>query len=88
MAPRRLCRPPHREPSSLYPDESEIARYVLGSRAQLWSRLAPILEREGLPKIDPLAGGRFLPAVCAFFERRHGLRGTCVPANADGEETW
>jgi hypothetical protein len=35
--------------------------------------MAPQLERQGLPKIDPLMKGRFWPAVEAFFRNRHGL---------------
>jgi hypothetical protein len=47
----------------LYPDEAEIARRVLGERAQEWPGKVTVLERDGLPKIDPLMGGRFWPAV-------------------------
>jgi hypothetical protein len=56
----------------LYPCESEIARRLSQSEKQ-WRRIAPQLERQGLPKIDPLMGGRFWPAVVAFFRDRHGL---------------
>ncbi|MBY0300079.1 MAG: hypothetical protein K2X71_29260 [Methylobacterium sp.] len=56
----------------LYPDEAEIARAVLGSnRAKAWTGLAVVLERGGLPRIDPLFGGRYWPAVKAFLDRRH-----------------
>jgi hypothetical protein len=75
-------------PSNLYPDEKEIARCVLGNRARQWSSIAPTLEREGMPRIDPLTGGRFWPGVIAFFNRRHGLWKDRVPASADGEEAW
>jgi hypothetical protein len=77
-----------REPSSLYPDEDELARCVLGKKAKQWASIAATLEREGLPRIDPLMGARFWPAVCAFLDQRHGLRKDQVPAIADGEETW
>jgi hypothetical protein len=76
------------EPSSLYPDEEELAQCVLGKKARQWSNIAQTLEREGLPRIDPLTGGRFWPAVRAFLDRRHGLRKDHVPASADGEESW
>jgi hypothetical protein len=56
-----------------YPDEAEIARRVLGERAQEWPGKAAVLERDGLPKIDPLMGGRFWPAVRQWFLDRHGL---------------
>jgi hypothetical protein len=59
----------------LYPDEAEIARRVLGERAQEWPGKAAVLERDGLPKIDPLMGGRFWPAVRQWFLDRHGLMG-------------
>jgi hypothetical protein len=77
-----------RQPSSLYPDEGELAQCILGKKAKQWSSIVPILEREGLPQIDPLTGGRFWPAVRAFLDRRHGLRKDQVPASADGEEAW
>src|SRR5262245_41830474 len=44
----------------LYPCESEIARRLSQSEKQ-WRRIAPQLERQGLPKIDPLMRGRFWP---------------------------
>jgi hypothetical protein len=57
----------------LYPDEAEIARRVLGGRAREWPGKVAVLERDGLPKIDPLMGGRFWPAVQQFFLDRHGV---------------
>ncbi|MCS3929238.1 hypothetical protein M2175_004269 [Bradyrhizobium elkanii] len=52
----------------LYPTEVQIARAVLGDRAKDWKRIAKVLEdKEGLPKINELMGGRFWPAVVAFF---------------------
>jgi hypothetical protein len=40
-----------------------------------------------LPKIDPLMGGRFWPAVEAFFRSRHGM-GNMILSQPDGEERW
>lgn len=52
----------------LYPTEAQIARAVLGSRAKEWPHIARTLEdKEGLPRINELMGGRFWPAVVAFF---------------------
>lgn len=52
----------------LYPSEAQIARAVLGLRAKDWGRIAKTLEdKEGLPRINELMGGRFWPAVVAFF---------------------
>jgi hypothetical protein len=66
----------------LYPDEAEIARRVLGERAQEWPGKAAVLERDGLPKIDPLMGGRFWPAVRQCFLDRHGLVGQLLGGEA------
>lgn len=76
------------EPSSLYPGEDEIARRVLGKNANKWGSLAPLWEREGLPRIDPLTGGRYWPACRAWFDQRNGLRQGRVPASSDGPEQW
>jgi hypothetical protein len=87
----------------LYPSEAEIARAVLGAdRAKEWPAKAVILERRGLPPINPLYGGRFWPAVVRFFHIDEGLdvAGTpettlprsrsvrIVPLAPDGEETF
>jgi len=73
---------------SLYKDESEIARLVLGEDAKDWGALAAVWEREGLPMVDPMTGKRFWPAVEKFLYRRHGLVGDAVPSRTDGAETW
>lgn len=71
--PKRRPKPPlSAEPCCLYPDEKEIALAVLGpSRARYWTGLAVVLERGGLPKVDPEFGGRYWPAVRAFLDHRH-----------------
>ena len=71
----------------LYPCESEIARRLSQSQKQ-WRRIAPQLERQGLPKIDPVMRGRFWPAVEAFFRNRHGLNTIPNGWKPDGEEHW
>ena len=58
---------------TLYPSEAIVARLVLGDRAKEWPDKAVLLERDGLPRIDPLMGGRFWPAVKTWFLRRHGV---------------
>ena len=78
----------HERPS-LYLSEPEIAYLVLPStKAQEWPNIAAVLEREGLPRIDPIMGGRYWLAVRAWLDRRHGLRKGNVAATADGEESW
>lgn len=94
-------RPASLDALPLYPAESDLARVVVGAeRAGQWDAIAQMLEREGLPVIDTLMGGRFLPAVEAFFRVRHGLdraaspestlpakgRVKVVPFRPDGDE--
>src|SRR5262245_54168280 len=52
----------------LYPTEDQIARAVLGERHKDWPGVAALDERKGLPKIDPVHGGRYWPAVCRFYD--------------------
>jgi hypothetical protein len=88
-------------PMPLYPDEHQIAVAILGSRrAREWKAKAVILERAGLPPIDPLMGGRPWHAVEKFFATRNELdegisagvkspgarRVRCVPFVPDGRE--
>jgi hypothetical protein len=70
----------------LYPCEAEIA-HRLSQSERHWRLIAPLLERQGLPKIDPVMKGRFWPAVKGFFRNRHGL-GYMVPSQTDGKERW
>lgn len=68
----------------LYLSDAEI-RKELGVSEDRWRRAKHVLEGQGLPKVDPLMGGRYWPAVRAFFDRRHGLA-TVDPAAPDGKE--
>ena len=73
----------------LYPSEAEIAVLVLGpTRAREWRVIAEVLEVKGLPKIDPLMGGRFLPAVEAFLYRRHDVDFVAPTRSAAEKENW
>ncbi|MFC6792741.1 hypothetical protein ACFQE0_26175 [Methylobacterium komagatae] len=68
----------------LFPCESEVARRLSQSPVE-WPAKALVLERDGLPRIDPVMGGRFWPAVEAFWHRRYGL--STIEASAlDGVE--
>jgi hypothetical protein len=70
--------------AGLFPCEAEIARR-LSQAPENWAAKAKVLERHGLPEIDPLMGGRYWPAVLAFWNRRYGL--SIVEASQpDGEE--
>jgi hypothetical protein len=86
----------------LYPDEAAIAVAVLGSkRAREWPRIAQHLEdKHGLPPVDAEMGGRFWPAVVAYFRIRHGMhvdglpppransRVRVVPFGPDGKDNF
>lgn len=67
-----------------------IGAALLGAdRVQEWRQIAPLLEARGMPKIDTLMGGRYTPAVKAFFDRLYGLdRGGDVPLTPDGAENF
>ncbi|WP_043702601.1 hypothetical protein [Methylobacterium sp. 4-46] len=70
--------------AGLFPSEAEIARR-LSQTPQEWAAKAIVLERDGLPRVDPLMGGRFWPAVRAYFLARYGLPGAEALA-PDGPE--
>jgi hypothetical protein len=55
----------------LYPSERVLARAVLGAgREDEWPSIAELLDKQGFAPIDPLMGGRYYPAVEAFFCNR------------------
>lgn len=66
------------------PCEAEIARR-LSQEPKDWAALAIILERHGLPRVDPLMSGRFWPAVETFWMRRYGLS-DATAFQPDGED--
>jgi hypothetical protein len=70
--------------AGLFPSEFEIARR-LSQTAQAWRAKAQVLERDGMPKVDPIMGGRYWPAVEAYFNRRYGIA-TSAPSALDGME--
>lgn len=58
----------------LFATDTELGLALLGrARAALWGNIALEFEQEGLPKNDPRLGGRYVPAVKAFFDRQYGL---------------
>lgn len=81
--PMRTGRPKYNgEP--LFMSEDQIAQW-LGQSLRDWKTRAMVLERHGLPRIDPLMGGRYRPAVKAFFDRQYGISNVEV-VQPDGEE--
>lgn len=68
----------------LFPCEDEVARRLSQDPAE-WRAKAIVLEREGLPRVDALMGGRYWPAVMAWWHRRYGLASVEV-SQPDGAE--
>lgn len=68
----------------LFPCEEEVARR-LSQAPDEWRAKAKVLERDGLPPVDVLMGGRYWPAVQAFWNRRYGLS-SIQPSKPDGME--
>lgn len=58
----------------LYASDEDIGEAVLGfTRRKEFRGLATLLEPSGMPKISPLWGGRYVPAVKAFLDHSNGL---------------
>lgn len=70
----------------LFAPDEDLAQVVCGKNAGQWPSIAPLLEREGMPQIDPLFGGRYVPAVKAWLDAKNGLGEK--PGAADGPEEW
>jgi hypothetical protein len=76
----------------LYVSDAELAR-IFGCGEKRARAAIRVLEREGFPPPDPLFGGRYLPAVRAFLDRRYGLAAALTlpsssPLAPDGAENW
>lgn len=53
----------------LYAGDEDIGEAVLGwDRKTEFRGLAQLHERQGMPKMSPVWGGRYVPAVKAFFD--------------------
>lgn len=60
----------------LFASEEAVAGALMGpGRTAEWRQIAPLLERRGLPTVDGLMGGRYTPALKAFFDREYGVHG-------------
>jgi hypothetical protein len=74
----------------LFATDEVIGAALLGAdRVQEWRQIVPLLEARGLPKVDPLMGGRYVPAVRAYFDHQYGLdRNGSLPLAPDGTENF
>jgi hypothetical protein len=70
----------------LFASDEAIGEAVLGrDRRGEFHGLASLHERHGMPKICTVWGGRYVPAVKAFFDNVHGLS-AAAPLAPDGVE--
>ena len=53
-------------------DEAISSAFMGPGKTAEWRQIAALLETRGLPKIDALMGGRYVPAVRAFSTRNMG----------------
>jgi hypothetical protein len=69
---------------------ARLGAALLGpDRVAEFRQMVPLLEPRGFPKIDQLMGGRYVPAVRAFFDHQYGLdRDTAPPLAPDGTEDF
>jgi hypothetical protein len=68
------------------PDEA-IATALMGpGKTAEWRQIAALLEGRGLPKIDTLMGGRYVPAVKRFFDDEYKLTAGPRLVAQDGPE--
>lgn len=85
---------PNANPMPLYPSEARIVVEIYGPDAApqmegAWDGVTAVLERDGLPKRDPLFGNRrYWPAVAAWLQRRNGLASRSGGFAPDGGEDW
>lgn len=71
----------------LFASDQVLADAIMGPRKiGEWRQAATLLEAEGLPKIDALMGGRYVPAVRAFFDKQYGLTEKAPRSRVDGRE--
>jgi hypothetical protein len=73
----------------LYATDAELAPVILGKRAKNWPAIARHFEGRGLPQVDALFGGRYVPAVVKFFDALNGVTGDAPFPSEDGiEKPW
>lgn len=73
----------------LYLTDAEIADRLMSGddRVARWKGAAVMLERDGLPRPDPVFGGRrYWPAVRDYLDRR-ALRGVSLGGQQQNEES-
>lgn len=74
----------------LFVTDDVLGAALLGpERVTEWRQMAPLLEARGMPKVGDLMGGRYVPAIKAFFDHSYGLdRCGPPPLAPDGVEDF
>lgn len=71
----------------LFADEEQISAALLGAgKTPRWRQIVPLLEARGFPTVDAVMGGRYVPAVKAFFDREYKVTAAHQVASRDGPE--
>lgn len=59
----------------IFASEEQLAAAILGpGNTVAWRGIVKLLEGRGFPQIDGLHGGRYVPAVRAFYDVEYGVR--------------
>lgn len=70
----------------LFATDEEIGEALLGQgRKREFAGLAQLHERDGMPKVSSVWGGRYVPAVKAFLDAQYGIA-AAVPLAPSGVE--
>ena len=73
----------------LFASDEDIGEAVLGfERRKEFRGFAQLCERDGMPKISPFWGGRYVPAVKAYLDSEHGLSAAVLIAPHGTEGVW
>jgi hypothetical protein len=59
-----------------FASDDDLSSALMGTgKITVFRSVVPLLERRGFPKVDGLMGGRYVPAVKAFFDREYRVTG-------------
>lgn len=71
----------------LFATEEAISAAVMGpGKTVEWRQIVPLLERRGFPTVDHMLGGRYVPAVKAFFDREYRINSDRPAPSRSGPE--
>jgi hypothetical protein len=63
-----------------FADDDALGRELLGAdRAGEFKAIATLEEARGFPKVDPMWGGRYVPAVRAYLDHAYGIAAPAGP---------